>query len=1588
MVQGSKAMIGGKVPGEETRAIRLVEYLTRLASLRTKIVRELSEDSQVLWIHKIPREKGCFTQAWGGNEEYDHDTWLEVQTHREPELPSPPEICRRWINNSTIKDTKKLPALLETITEQVKNPGWKEGLDQPQYINQTIYLENCHRVKEEWNKYVEQKWLVWAEQHKKWEEVHEVYSTLFAIHQEQLRLGEEYELVLGLGLLTWQTPSTQRVRRHLVVANAILEFEARLGKFTVRPNPDGANLRPELDMLDVEEQPARAEDSAKNGLMQAEDDPWNKDCVEGVLKALVHSMSTLGEYHDRMEPEAPQYSEKPIVEYSPALILRKRSIRGLTEVLKRIKKRIEADHIIPPQFRDIAEMSGNENDTLPEEEDITDVDFSGEIYFPKPFNEEQRRIIEKIRSSSGVLVQGPPGTGKSHTIANLICHLLATGKRILITAKTPRALKVLEGHVPPEIRPLCISLLGSGIEERKALETSVNAILQKNEESNLFENAQRGIKKGEEDLHRLRQEKAEITNRLRAIRESETHSQTVADGAYRGTAAQIARELKRDENKYGWLTDEVALDCGLPISETELYKLLNALRVLTDDKRKELEQSWPDLNSIPNVEQFELLVDGERKAIELENTLSIDIDAAFFQSVSELNEERIRCLLDSLNQLTSELQRIKAMPHSWASDAIRDVSSGNCAVWQELFRFSKKTIENLMDIVEKADSTNIALPENGNTRAAYEDALVIKHHLSNGGKLGWGPFSPSIVKARRYVIKTIRVNGHPCNNLERAALLVDALRVQIDLEDAWAFWVGRSERPAGPYNLQFSAFVALADTLRDILSLEDEFNQCKNILQQCRNALQPVWHEEPCLRLLARTCDYALSRIQRTQTQNEFKKEESWVASWTTRSDAHALTKQLLEAIQSHNIGAFACGYAKIEELDQEKKSASWVAETLHTIRQVAHNLTDNLSVSRTDTIWDERIKILPDAWRWAQARTWLQNYTRKEDAPSLERREHQIESETSGIIGHIASLKAWSFCFSRMREHHRRHMVMWKQVMKRGGKFTGKGAHKLRREAQKELNECREAVPGWVMPLHRIWDTVDACPGIFDVIIVDEASQCGFEAIPLFYLGKRIIIVGDDKQISPEPVGITLGATDRLMEEYLYDFKFKMSFDINGSLFDQGQLRYGTNRIPLREHFRCMPEIIRFSNDLCYSDTPLIPLRQYGTDRLKPLEKVYVKNGYREGSESRVINRPEAEAIVNKIVELCQDERYKDKTMGVIVLQGKAQGGLIERGLLERLGAEKMDNRRLICGDPYSFQGDERDVIFLSMVAAPNETIGPMSKGFYERSFNVAASRARDQMWLFHSVTQNDLSDACLRKRLLKHFEETRIREIAGIVVDDLRKQSERANRSIEKPPQPFDSWFEVDVALEIAGRGYRVIPQLETAGKFIDVVIEGGQSRLAVECYGDYWHGAEQYEQDMERQRKLERCGWVFYIVRESAFYANKEVALTGLWRLLEERGISPQYGIPSDNVPLEKEQEGPSPDAKKVEVGDTVIYINEDEPDVEKQALITPGASNPDYGEINVNTPIAQSLLGACVGEIVEVKLPNSKTRLRIIDIRKSN
>ena len=120
------------------------------------------------------------------------------------------------------------------------------------------------------------------------------------------------------------------------------------------------------------------------------------------------------------------------------------------------------------------------------------------------------------------------------------------------------------------------------------------------------------------------------------------------------------------------------------------------------------------------------------------------------------------------------------------------------------------------------------------------------------------------------------------------------------------------------------------------------------------------------------------------------------------------------------------------------------------------------------------------------------------------------------------------------MTEGQRQHLLAWTTSMRKVGKGTGKNAHIHLQDAQKHMSECRDAIPAWIMPLYRVFETFDVKPNLFDVVIIDEASQSGPDAVILQYIAKKLIVVGDDKQISPEYVGIKREDVQYLRKQYL----------------------------------------------------------------------------------------------------------------------------------------------------------------------------------------------------------------------------------------------------------------------------------------------------------------------------------------------------------------------------------------------------------------------------------------------------------------------
>lgn len=459
-----------------------------------------------------------------------------------------------------------------------------------------------------------------------------------------------------------------------------------------------------------------------------------------------------------------------------------------------------------------------------------------------------------------------------------------------------------------------------------------------------------------------------------------------------------------------------------------------------------------------------------------------------------------------------------------------------------------------------------------------------------------------------------------------------------------------------------------------------------------------------------------------------------------------------------------------------------------------------------------------------------------------------------------------------------------WKQTVARIGKGTGKNASRHRSKARALMAKCQRAVPAWIMPIGQALDSFDPANNLFDIVIIDEASQADMTALAITYLAKKVIVVGDDKQVSPLSVGAKESTAEGLAASYIEGKGIPNAhlYRARYSLYEIAQ--QGFSPIMLTEHFRCVPDIIGFSNGLSYGGK-IKALRDADAGGLMPaLVPFRVESGMRSGKAK--INQQEAKAAVAIIRACLEQPEYENKTFGVLSLLGEEQADLIRNELLKEMDPAEFEKHEIICGNAAGFQGDERDVMILSMVDSndsevPLRLMGAGPDDAYKKRYNVAASRAKDQMWLVYSLDPaRDLKNGDLRRQLIEYM-----------------LDPHSLDAQVEEAQEKAESDFELQVCAELSKRGYQYEQQKEVGSYRIDIVVQSDHHNVAIECDGDRWHSTEgQIIADMERQTILERVGWDFIRIRGSEFYSDRDATMDRVVAELAIYDIKPGQQLPT--------------------------------------------------------------------------------------------
>ncbi len=402
------------------------------------------------------------------------------------------------------------------------------------------------------------------------------------------------------------------------------------------------------------------------------------------------------------------------------------------------------------------------------------------------------------------------------------------------------------------------------------------------------------------------------------------------------------------------------------------------------------------------------------------------------------------------------------------------------------------------------------------------------------------------------------------------------------------------------------------------------------------------------------------------------------------------------------------------------------------------------------------------------------------------------------------------------------------------------------------------EAFPCWCVTSYAVSNSLPLKPALFDVAIIDEASQCDIAScIPILFRCKKAVIVGDDKQL-PHLSFLEKSKEQSFLSQYEIPDKYQLMWRFRtNSMFDLANY-YSTKPVLLDEHFRSFAPIIDFSNKEFYGDRIRIMSQTQNKDIL---ELVQVEDGKVDSEMTR--NMPEVEAIMQRLQEILQeDDKVKDEdhepvTVGIIS-PFRGQVELIKK-TLNQLYPEAVQRRHKIeVGTAHTFQGDERDIIMLSWAVANNSFNQSLTFLQIPNLFNVAITRAKKKQIIFLSKDPKTLPQG-----LLKDY----IEYVQAYIARNSLKDDLSIDENIYK------NSFEKEVANFLRDEGFEVLAGQTVAGLSSDLIVKSPTGKyIIVECDG-VEDNQRTNKTQIKKQTLMERTGVIVERISYREWYTSQQ-------------------------------------------------------------------------------------------------------------------
>lgn len=1255
--------------------------------------------------------------------------------------------------------------------------------------------------------------------------------------------------------------------------------------------------------------------------------------------------------------------EKPAftLEASPVILIQPRP-SGVRSAIRSIRKDIAEHRDVPAHLMEIVcpdvfpTLASGLTPTLSLEAKLAAT--AGEdpdVLLAKPANPEQLAIAHEVEHNNVVLVQGPPGTGKTHTIANLLGHFLSQGKRVLVTSHTTKALSVVKDLLPKEIQPLCVTMLG----DRKDLEQTSSELITRLTRLNV-EDLEARIRALGLERHRLGTALAD--RRRRIFEQRRIEHEAVEFNGRRYTLTEIAKFLREAERLQALIPGEVA-EGPLPLSFRELLELYGTNGRWDAETARDLSGLLPGFELLPDVDTMRgmnrrwrdvLAEDAGDVTIDERRSASGERLHAFMKGGETLlvaPESGISALTPAMDLSplteTDEMKRL-ALSLGLADEGCREAFE---QLERELAAANELALA--VDRASLLDNRTVVIPDAIDADAAMKAAEWFTANDPDGSTGFLGRLFNKEAREAADALSGVEVDGSRPASKEAFEAVALHARLKAAVKTVARTWDSLAERADAPAFATYGDKAVRTLFTRYGTSLSDTCIWWRRVFVPYIEGLLSAGIEAEGMKELLESADpleaarrFATDVLAPVHTARHREAELHALREWQatesqklyTAAPACATARRLAAATLV-DPDAWELEAERLRKLLEDQPLFARRTELLERLRAAAPEWANALEAGEPGFTTSNPSPEITNAWLYRQLE---RIYTRATaaDLDALQSDAERLCADLREATAQLAVAKAWLAVKSRLSNGPALSNLFSLAAYMKRAVGRGRKSAAWRREVNRLLPACQQAVPVWIMMIQDALLNFSTASK-FDVIVVDEASQADMTALPLLYMGKKVIVVGDDRQVTPLSVGTSEAAVDalcarhlegRVKEPKLYDSRLSLYGLVQSMAFPAHMLV---------EHFRSVPEIIGWCSRLSYNGT-IRPLRDASSSSLKP---AVVPWRTRSTAGDNGVNEEEAQAVIRLLRAMIHDPAYDGKTFGIIPMRSVhgAQVNRIRRLLVENFDPREIERRRIHCGISAEFQGDERDVVILSLVdsAAPGlplrkETDG--ADGMMKKRWNVAVSRARDQLWLVHSFDP-----------------------AAQLKPDDLRRSlfdwADGVMSGTIGAAEPFDlpdPEFTGQVLRALRKRGYRVEAGHDAGAWRLDMVVRARGRAAAIECDGSGREDEDAIRRDMERQTVLERAGWKFVRVRSADWFRRPEKTLERVCEALAALGIAPE---PEDCAPQKDLLLAHvRANVERLEAGlDMIVFDKEDEDPVPPVAPVTPADLAPDDAEPVVTAPV---------------------------------